>query len=1112
MSVDGAATGDTKLVGRERELAALEAGLRDARAGRVRLLAVAGEAGIGKTSTVEEFVRRAGLPPGRVLWGRCSEQPGAPTFRPWVRAIRDYAGARDAAALRAELGSDADAILHIVPSLGPQLGARETAAANVEDPEARFRLFDGVASFFQRYAAAAPLVVVLEDVHWADEASLLLLAFVARETRDAQLLLVVTYRERETRRWPRAFADVSRLAHRVLLRGLDRAAIERLVARSAVSDPSPALVDRLHELTDGNPFFLDELLRVLGDAEAREPGAGAVRLALPDSLRDTIGRRLDPLSDDERALLTIAAVVGREFDVALLQAAGDVPAAVALERLTSAAAIGVVEEHELAGSFRFTHTLIREMLYGDLLPSARAELHRRVAVALESAHPEAEAAPLATLALHYFHSAPLGTAAKAFDYSMRAGRRASRLFAHGDAVRHYEQALSALALQSPDDRLRFAAYMAHGRAAWRAGHNPKARESYRLAARCARALGDREAFALAASLHAEASPPSGAPDPSSVGLLEEALADVGEQPSSARTRLLSLLARALYFSPDLDRCHAVSRQAVEVGRQAGDPAALAVAILCRQLVLLGPGGVEERLALVDESHRLATEAGLEGFVHNGRLTRILCLFEQANVDAAAREIEQMRLGAERTRLPERQWHATLLRATLALLQGRFEEATRLSAEALAVRRDASDPAVSHVFLVQTYLCRTETGQVAALEDSIRGMVSDYPAVPAWRCILALLLAETERVDEARRMLDELAAGDFAGLRRDFLYPASLAWLSRLVGHLRDAERAKQLQTLLRPFAARNIVVSLYAPGCLGSAEAYLGLLADTIGDREAAVRHLEAAVAANARMGARPFLARTQYWLARFLRTRDAAGDRERVADLLAAARETAEACGMSVLLHDIAEWRSPLGRAADPGPVVVPATTTSALEAELRRDVEFWIVRYGEDAFQLKDTKGLGFLRTLLERPGQEVHVLDLAGGPAEPGSATARQAAGGDAGELLDRSARTAYKQRLEDLRDELDEAERFNDPARASRARREMEFLGEELARAVGLGGRDRRAASAAERARVNVTRTVAAVLKRITAGSPALGEHLTATVRTGYFCSYTPDPRKPVVWRL
>ena len=1098
--------GDT-FVGRERELHALEASLRDARAGRARMLAVVGDAGIGKTRTVEEFVRRAELSRDRVLWGRCSEQPGAPTFWPWVRAMRDYAEARDASTLRADLAEHAGAIARIVPSLRERLGELDPTPADVDDPEARFRLFDGVASFLQRITAHTPLVVVIEDVHWADEASLLLLAFVAREMRDARLLMIVTYRDQETRRWPHAFAEVARCAHRVALRGLDRGAVELLVTRSSVGDWSPALFDRLHEVTEGNPFFLDEILRVLAaDGPARDAPSDAVRFTLPASLRETIRRRLDPLSEDERALLVTAAVVGREFDVALLQAASGLPADVVLDLLTSAAAIGVVEEHERVGAFRFAHALIRETLYGELLPARRAELHHRVAAALEADRPETDETLFDALAIHYFHAAPLGTAAKAFEYSMRAGRKASRVFAHGDAMAHYERALAALSLQAPDEGRRFTACMAHGRAAWRAGYNPKARESYRLAARCARALGDHDGFALAASLHAQASPPSGAPDPASVGLLEEALAAAGDGDSTARALTLALLARALYFSPDLERCDVISRAAIEVGRRTGDPMALTAALLCRQLVLLGPGSIDERLALVEESHRLATTHGMDDFVHNGRLTRILCLLERGEISAAAHDIEQIRLAAERTRLPERQWHATVQRAMLALLRGRFEEAARLSAEAIAVRRDASDPAGTHVFVMQMYLCRCETGHAEGLEESIRGLANDYPAVPAWRCILALLLAETDRAEAAGTMLDELAANDFAALRRDFLFPASLAWLARLVTRLRDAGRAKLLHPLLLPFADRNIVVSLYSPGCLGSAEAYLGLLASTLGDADVAARHFEAALAMNKRMGAPPFVAHTQHWFARLLIARGERGDRERAAGLVAAARDTAEGCGMSTLLAEIADMGAP----------VVPAAPSSSvagapvIEATLRHAVEYWTVRYGADGFQLKDTKGLGFLRTLLERPGQDVHVLDLSGGPTEAGGATARQAAAGDAGELLDRAARTAYKQRLEDLREELDEAERFNDSARAARARREIEFLGNELARAVGLGGRDRRAAGAAERARVNVTRTIAAVLKKIAAGSPALGEHLAATIRTGYFCSYTPDPRMPVDW--
>jgi tetratricopeptide (TPR) repeat protein len=1090
---------DSPFVGRERELHTLEAALRDAQSGHARLLALVGDAGIGKTRTVEEFVRRTELPAGRVLWGRCPEQPGAPTYWPWVRAIRAYADHEDPGVLRAHLAGDAGIVARMVPELGERLPDLAPARVDEQDPQARFRLFDGVTSLLQRIATNAPLVVVLDDVHWADEASLLLLAFVARETRGAQILFIVTYRERETRRWARAFADVARLGLRLTLRGLDRAAQAALVTGAGLAEPSAELLARLHEVTEGNPFFLDEMLRMIGAGLSDD----ALRLPMPDTVREALRRRVDPLSEDERALLATAAVVGREFEVSILQATTGLPADVVLARLTSAAAIGVVEEREHLGSFRFTHALIREMLYAEQLPAARAALHLRVGTALEAGHGGGAAPPVDTLAIHFFHAAPLGAAAKAYEYSMRAGQTAMDLFAYGDAMGHFERALTALAHEAPDDRRRLATCLALGNAAWSAGHNPRAREAYRTAARCARTLGDPEQLVLAASRHALASPPSGAPDRASTALLDEALAAVGDTDSVARTLLLGLLARALYFSPDFARCHAVSVEALAMARRTGDPRGLAAALLCRQLVLLGPGSPDERLALAEESHRLATAFGGDEYVNNGRLTRILCLLERGDIPGATHEIEVMRIAAEGSRLPERLWHATVQRATLALLAGRFEEASRLAAEALAVRRDARDAAVSHVFLVQTFIGRCDTGHLGALEDSIRALATDFPAVPAWRCILALVLAETGRLDVATGMLDELAADEFAALRRDFLFPASLAWLTRLVARLRDGERAAVLHRLLAPFADRNIVVSLYSPGCLGSAEAYLGLLAATAGDADGAERHFEAALAMNARMGARPALARTQQWCAQLLAERGRAGDRERAARLLAEAREIAEACGMAALQLEIAP--------APSAPAAPGATAGEApLEATLRLETDHWAVGYGAEAFQLKDSKGLHYLHALLERPGQEMHVLDLVGGPPDPSSL--RQAAAGDAGELLDRSARAAYKQRLEDLRDELDEAERFNDGERAARARREIEFLGDELARAVGLGGRERHAASAAERARVNVTRTIGAVLKRIAAGSPALGQHLAATVRTGYFCSYMPDPRVAVAWRL
>ena len=294
------------------------------------------------------------------------------------------------------------------------------------------------------------------------------------------------------------------------------------------------------------------------------------------------------------------------------------------------------------------------------------------------------------------------------------------------------------------------------------------------------------------------------------------------------------------------------------------------------------------------------------------------------------------------------------------------------------------------------------------------------------------------------------------MRRDFNYPPSLALLATAASLLDDRARATMLYRLLSPFAERNVVFPVYSPGALGSAHRYLGLLAATEGDVERAATHFEAALVMNARLGARPALARTQRDYARLLLVRGRPGDAERARALRAAGLELADACGMTLLRAELAE--------PEPAPAGVPppalaaadvvAPSGASVQASLRREVEFWIVSYGADSFQLKDTKGLAFLQTLLRHPGREFHVLDLSGG-GEPLVEGSGRPASGDAGELLDPSARAAYRRRLEDLREELEEAQRWSDLERAARAQQEIDFLTDELARAVGLGGRSRTA---------------------------------------------------------
>src|SRR5262249_50738910 len=297
-------------VGRDEELRFLEAELADASAGRGRLVAIAGDPGIGKTRVMEEFIARAALPTGRVVWGPCPEHPGAPPYWPWQQAIRAYAESNDPTTVASQLGAEAADIARLVPALRRHVSGREDGAPAVESDEWRFRLFDAVTSFLRRVTDRVPLVIVLDDLHWADPASLQLLTFLARELRGLRLLLLVTYRALEVESRPVLVESLGRAARRIQLRGLGRGEGGEVIHRLTGVRAEPGMVDDIHRITEGNPFFLGELVRML-DAEAMlgRPDLASVPIRIPAELRATIRQQVAPLNDDQRRLLEVAAVV-----------------------------------------------------------------------------------------------------------------------------------------------------------------------------------------------------------------------------------------------------------------------------------------------------------------------------------------------------------------------------------------------------------------------------------------------------------------------------------------------------------------------------------------------------------------------------------------------------------------------------------------------------------------------------------------------------------------------------------------------------------------------------------------------------------------------------------
>jgi len=434
-------------VGRQREMAELKAALESSMAGQGRLVMLAGEPGIGKTRTATELATYAQNQGAQVYWGWCYEGDGAPPYWPWIQSIRSYVRSATAVQLETEMGPNAAAIATLLPEIHQKLPGL-TPLPELEPEQARFRLFDSIAAFLKNASAATPLVMVLEDLHWADRSSLMLCEFVSREISDSRVMLLGTYRGVEVDRRHPLSQTLGALIRepnfdRVQLGGLDVTEVGRFVELSAGVTLTEPNLERVHSRTEGNPLFLNELVRLLDEEEVAASGDWAT--SLPEGVRDVIGRRLHRLSEKCNEILSVAAVIGRDFTLGQLAPLIDnLGQEQVLEVLDDALSARIIEEiPRVLGRFRFSHSLIQETLAEELTTNRRVRLHGRIAEALEQLYADQAEDHAAELAHHFFEAGEVGGAGKLVQYSALAGEQALASYAWEEARVHYTRGLEA---------------------------------------------------------------------------------------------------------------------------------------------------------------------------------------------------------------------------------------------------------------------------------------------------------------------------------------------------------------------------------------------------------------------------------------------------------------------------------------------------------------------------------------------------------------------------------------------------------------------------------------------------------------------------------------------
>jgi len=865
-------------IGRAGEREALEAAWKEAEQGALRVVLLAGEPGVGKTRLATEIALYAHSNGGVVLLGACDEDIAIP-YQPFVEALRHLVTVCPHEELTGAVVERGGELTRLLPELPRRVSNLPPPQGG--DPETeRYLLFSAVVDLLAKVSSWRPVVLLLDDLHWATKPTLLLLKHLIRSGQPMSLLVVGTYRDSDIGRGhplTELLAELRResVAERISLRGLsddEAVAMMETLAGHGLEGNELALAHAVHAEADGSPFFMRELLRHFFEAgelvqEGERWTFRGELTEVPDSVREVIGHRLSRLPESLEHLLRLGAVIGREFDVAVLAPLATLDPAAVLEALAAARQAALVREVKGSpGRFTFVHALIRHTIYDELGPARRVELHRRVAETVELLG--GGDVYLTDLAHHWLAATPMVAVraedvAKAARYAEDAGRRAMASLAYEEAVHHLEGALRA-ARQVGDYAQICEVLIVLGEAQRCAG-DPAHRETLLEAGRLALEHGDADRAARAALANQRAMfSRLGFVDRERVAALQAALAALPEA-TQVRARLLASLATELHFEGERHRL-APAREALDIARQADDPATLAEALSALWLAAWGSSADDLRGPVATELNKVAGRLGDRTLEFHAGVAMFLTATGQGEMERAKDGLSICVRIAEALGQPVLRWRVAYLQEHWAMVTGRLDEVEQWSAESQRLGDAAGQPdslPFSRAPLASTRLLQ---GQAREALELVTPVVERFPGAPVFLGMQAWAMSEQGRLGEARAIVDGFRQpAGFASVPADYMRLIVLSVLSRACYGIREPAMAEELYDLLIPF--RSTMVSMQGVW-LGPATHDLGLLATTLGRYDDAHDVFAHAIEAQDRIGARATVVHTRLEWAKMLLAR----------------------------------------------------------------------------------------------------------------------------------------------------------------------------------------------------------------------------------------------------